>query len=243
MRDGDTDSVRLLNCGDTALVVEFGRTVDRRINDRVLSLDAQIRSVKLKGVVETVPTFRSLMIHYDPIATAAAELERTVRGLLGHSRIADKPARQWRIPVCYDAEYAPDLADVAARTGLDPADVIRLHSTVPFHVYMLGFLPGFPYLGDLPEQLVLPRRKDPRVRVPAGSVAIAMNLTVVYAHQSPGGWHLIGQTPISFFDAAKEQPSMLSAGDTVNFDPITKHEFERLASSSNEPLSGRRGRA
>ena len=230
----ETNPVRFLSCGDTALVVEFGRTVDRALNDRVLGLDAQVRKANLPGVIETVPTFRSLMVHYDPMATAAAELERTIRVLLGRVGAVERRARLWRVPVCYEGDYAPDLADVAARTGLDPAEVVRLHTSVRFHVYMLGFLPGFPYLGDLPEGLVLPRRKDPRLRVPAGSVAIAMNLTAIYAHESPGGWHLVGRTPVRFFDAAKKRASVLAAGDAVIFEPITKTEFARLAAGAHE---------
>ena len=156
-----------------------------------------------------------------PSPTGCALLERV--------GAVKQQARLWRIPVCYEGEYAPDLAEVATRTGLDPDDVVRLHTTVRFHVYMLGFLPGFPYLGDLPERLILPRRKDPRLRVPAGSVAVATNLTAVYAHESPGGWHLIGRTPVVFFDAKKDRPSVLAPGDAVVFKPIGKDEFQRLA--------------
>ena len=137
-------------------------------------------------------------------------------------------ARLWQIPVCCAGEFAPDLAEVARLTGLACAEVVRLHSSVRYHVYMLGFLPGFPYMGDLPPELALPRRADPRVRVPAGSIAIATTLTAVYPYQSPGGWHLIGATPIRFFDPARDPPSLLAAGDAVLFEPIDPDAFAAI---------------
>ena len=221
-------SVRFLSVGDRALTVEFGDAIDRELSRKVLRLDRVIRAEPPLGVVETVPTFRSLTVHYDPAMTSRADLERAVTTLLDGRETATAAARLWRIPVCYAGEYAPDIDDVAARTGLTATDVVAMHSSVRYHVYMLGFLPGFPYMGDLPPQLALPRRADPRVRVPAGSIAIATTLTAIYPYDSPGGWHLIGATPIRLFDPARDPPSLLAAGDAVEFAPIDRDAFTAI---------------
>jgi len=221
-------SIRVLNSGDTALVVEFGDRIDRAISDRVLALRGRVDAARIPGVVETVPTFRSLMVHYDPLTVRAAELTGTLKTLLEGAKALDRVRRLWRVPVCYEAELAPDLADVAARTRLGPDEVVRLHSSVRYHVYMVGFLPGYPYMGDLPAPLRLPRRADPRVRVPPGSVAIATAMTAIYPVECPGGWHLIGTTPIGIFDTATEPPALFAPGDAVEFEPIDRATFDRL---------------
>jgi KipI family sensor histidine kinase inhibitor len=220
--------VRFLSVGDRALAVEFGDRVERALSRQVLRLDRVIRAGRLHGVVETVPSFRSLLVHYDPLLTSRAGLERAIILLLDRDEAVGAAARQWRVPVCYDGEFAPDLAEVARLTGLAPADVAALHSGTRYHVYMLGFLPGFPYMGDLPDQLALPRRADPRVRVPAGSISIATSLTAIYPYESPGGWHLIGATPIRFFDARCTPPALLAPGDAVLFDPIDRAGFAAI---------------
>ena len=220
--------VRFLSAGDRALVVEFGDRVDRRLSERVLRLDAIIRSNPPPGIVETVPTFRSLAVYYDPLLTSRGELQRAIAPLLD---LRDNPrtgAKLWQVPVCYEGEFAPDLAEVARLTGLTPNDVVALHSGTQFHVYMLGFLPGFPYMGDLPPQLALPRRADPRLRVPAGSISIATSLTAIYPYESPGGWHLIGATPIRMFDPERSEPALFAPGDAVRFEPIDAAEFAAI---------------
>ena len=222
-------TVRFLPAGDTALTVEFGDGVDRALNDSVLRLSARVRAAQLRGVVETVPTFRSLMVHYDPLATDGASLTAALENLLDENRGETQPVKLWRIPACYAASHAPDLAEVAQHTGLSAADVVRLHSGgARYHVYMIGFVPGFPYMGELPAPLVLPRRADPRVRVPAGSIAIATNMTAIYPQESPGGWHLIGATPVRLFDLRRPRPALLSPGDAVRFEPVTVREFDAI---------------
>jgi inhibitor of KinA len=218
-------SVRFLSAGDRALVVEFGDRVDRALSDQVLRLNAVIRSDGLKGVVETVPTFRSLLVHYDPLLTTRANLEAAITRMLGRQPGSRIDAAVWRVPVCYEDEFAPDLTEVARLTGLTSGEVVALHSDRRYHVYMLGFLPGFPYMGDLPEELALPRRADPRVRVPAGSISIATSLTAIYPYESPGGWHLIGATPIRLFDADRARPALFAPGDAIVFDPIDRASF------------------
>jgi KipI family sensor histidine kinase inhibitor len=220
--------VRFLSAGDRALVVEFGDRVDQALSERVLRLDAVIRSNPPAGIAETVPTFRSLTIYYDPLLTSQGELQREIEPLLD---LGDNPrasARLWHVPVCYEGEFAPDMAEVARLTGLTPKDVVALHSGIRFHVYMLGFLPGFPYMGDLPAQLALPRRADPRLRVPAGSISIATTLTAIYPYESPGGWHLIGATPIRMFDSERPKPALFAPGDAVKFQPIDLAAFASI---------------
>jgi inhibitor of KinA len=220
--------VRFLSVGDRALVVEFGDAIDRGLSREVLRLDRVLRTAPPAGVVETVPTFRSLMVHYDPLSTSRADLEQAIIGLLDRDEGRQAAGRLWHIPVCYEGEFAPDLAEVARLTGLAPGNVASLHSGARYHVYMLGFLPGFPYLGDLPAALALPRRADPRVRVPAGSIAIATTLTAIYPYESPGGWHLIGVTPIRLFDPARTPPALLAPGDAVQFEPIDPAAFAAI---------------
>lgn len=231
-------TIRFLSSGDTALVVEFGTVIDREISDAVLQLRAGLVEAAPRGVVETVPTFRSLLVHYDPVQTCAAELTRTIRSLLHRRRKGRRRARLWRIPACYEASHAPDLAEVAERTGLSPAKVVALHSGTRYHVYMIGFVPGYPYMGDLPPQLTLPRRADPRVRVPAGSVAIATSMTAIYPIESPGGWHLIGATPVRLFSADWQPPALLAPGDEVVFEAISPEQFAAIRARSDEHSPG-----
>lgn len=221
--------VRFLPSGDTALVVEFGNKVDRRLSAGVLRLGARITDAGLTGVTETVPTFRSLLVHYDPLATSAQRLVEQIAGLIDRSEAADLPGRLWRIPACHEPDFAPDLAAVAAEVGLSPDQVIERFCAERYHVYMLGFLPGYPYMGDVPEALRLPRRENPRVKVLPGSVGIATNMTAVYCLESPGGWHLIGRTPAPLFDLHADPPALLRPGDAVVFEPISGVEFGRIA--------------
>lgn len=221
-------SVRYLPSGDAAIVVQFGDEIDRAVSDRVLRLHAAMGRARLAGVIETVPTFRSLLVHYDPVCAGSADLIREIGKLVDLDEDLEQHRRTWRIPVCYEDDFAPDLQDVADRVGLGRDDVVELHGSTRYHTYMVGFVPGFPYMGDLPPALVLPRRQDPRVRVPPGAVAIATSLTAVYPLESPGGWHLIGATPVKFFDIAWRNPALLAPGDNVEFFPVSPAEFAEI---------------
>jgi KipI family sensor histidine kinase inhibitor len=229
-------SVRYLSCGDTAFTVEFGNEISPAINGQVMALHAAIARDReaggLAGVVETVPTMRSLMVTYDPAKATRAELQPQIDALLAHGLPADPATRRVTIPCCYDdPEFAPDLADVADRTGRTVEQVIEGHLASAFKVYVLGFMPGLAYIAGLDPSLTLPRRNQPRVRVPQSSVAIAMDMTTIYPFESPGGWHLIGRTPLWMFDRRREQPVFLAPGDSLAFRRIDRAEFDRIAAA------------
>jgi inhibitor of KinA len=223
---------RFLTAGDTALLVEFGDRVDRTLSALVLALDERLTAAKLPGVVETVPTLRSLTIYYDPRVTSHTELRARIRPMISGLEASPSQGRSWTIPVCYESALAPDIEHVAERTGLAAKAIAELHASVCYRVYMLGFLPGQPYMGDLPERLQLPRRESPRTAVPPRSVAIATTMTSIYPLESPGGWHLIGRTPARLFDLPREQPVLLAPADEVRFRPIPLAEFQALEAAA-----------
>ena len=224
---------RLLDAGDGAVTIEFGDQITSQLVGRVAALDKLLQAVRergeLAGVVETMPTFRSLTVLYDPLQTSRAALDPVLTALASQSEAAPAAnGRRWRLPVCYGGEFGADLADVASATGLSPDAVVQLHADTELSVYMIGFMPGFPFMGDLPSALDMPRRREPRLRVPAGSVAITGSLTAIYPWQSPGGWQLIGRCPVPLFDAAAATPSLLAPGDTVRFEAITAQRLAEL---------------
>lgn len=220
--------VRFLPAGDTALTIEFGEVADLAMSARVLALDRRLATAGLAGVVETVPTLRSLTVHYLPSVTTAAELQAAIEPLREDLEAAAPVGRRWHLPVHYGDTDGPDLDAVAQQTGLTPEGCARLHASVTYRIYMIGFLPGHPYMGDLPPALRLPRRHTPRVAVPAGSVAIATTMTVIYPWESPGGWHIIGRTPAPLFDVRMAAPALLAAGDVISFEPIDTDVLESL---------------
>lgn len=235
MADGTANLMRIdararfLPVGDTAFAVEFGSRIDPAINALVHRTAALLAEVRPDGVVETVPSFRSLLVHYDPARTSAQALQSLIGTLELEEEAGKAPARVWRIPVLYGGEAGPDLAEVAAATGLGEKEVVARHAGTLYRVYVQGFLPGFAYLGDLPEALDLPRRTNPRVRVPPGSVAIAQRMTGVYPVESPGGWHLLGNTPLRFFDPSWSPPTLFAPGDGVRFVPVTADAHGAIA--------------
>lgn len=226
-------SARLLDAGDAAVTIEFGDHISGELVARVVALERALDAARargeLPGVVETVPTFRSLTVLYDPLRTQRALLDPALLALLQQAdRAPPAPSRRWRLPVCYGEGFGADLAEVAAATGLAPEAVVRLHSGIEFSVYMLGFMPGFAFMGDLPPALAVPRRREPRLRVPAGSVAITGSLSAVYPWESPGGWSLLGRCPVPLFDAAAATPALLAPGDRVRFEPVSAARFAAL---------------
>jgi inhibitor of KinA len=212
---------RFLLAGDAALVVEFGDAIDLEINRRVHALACALVENPLPGLGEAVPSYRSLLVHYDPLRLSCAEVESFVSEALQRCEDAPLPEpRLVEIPTVYGGERGPDIGFVAEHNGLTVADVIRLHAEATYTVYMLGFTPGFPYLGGLPDALATPRLETPRQRVPAGSVGIAGAQTGVYPLATPGGWRLIGWTPLTLFDPARMPPALLHPGDRVRFVPV-----------------------
>jgi inhibitor of KinA len=220
---------RFLSAGDTALVVELGETVDRAVSAQVLALSVRVEAAHLPGVIETVPTFRSLMVHYDPLLTSQAQVKAAVQPMLsGLDRTQPAPGRLWVLPTCYEPDFGIDLDETAERVGLTSAQVIEAFSSTTFHLYMLGFLPGHPYLGDTPKELVLPRRASPRVRVPRGSIATAVGLAVIYPLETPGGWHILGRTPVRVYDRRRAPSVFFAPNDHLRFPAISRAEHDAL---------------
>ncbi len=234
-KQGLAEAARFLPSGDTALVVEFGDRMDRHLSALVLNLRRRVQEAGIAGVSEAVPTFRSLMVHYDPLIVCARDLQARLVPLIDGLEAEALVGQRWHFPTCYEGEdLAPDLADVATAAGLSPAEVVTMHASVEHLVYMIGFLPGQAYMGDLPDALALPRRTSPRIKVAAGSVAIAIGQSTVYSFDSPGGWHIIGRSAVPLFDTRREQAALLSPGDTVQFVPVSREVFEDMQAARAE---------
>jgi inhibitor of KinA len=219
---------RIVSAGDSALIVEFEERIDPEINARTIACAEAIQAAGVAGVRDVVPTFRSVAVYFDPLRTDNDALTTCLEREAGERRPAASDARTpLRIPVCYGGDLGPDLASVAAFAGMPEADVVRVHAGGTYRVFMLGFVPGFAYLGIVDERIAMPRHASPRVRVPAGSVGIAGVQTGVYPAETPGGWQLIGRTPVKPFDPARPDPFLMTAGDAVQFYPIDRGEYDR----------------
>lgn len=222
-------------CGDCAAMVQIGQVISEQVNAEVVRGLEAIRRAAIPGVEELVPSYAAICIHYDPAVLSFSALQTALKQISPDSAAATaaKPSREISIPVCYGGEFGPDLPFVAAHSGLSEEEVVRRHSSGSYLVYMLGFLPGFAYLGGMDESIACPRLETPRTRIPAGAVGIAGGQTGIYPLASPGGWQLIGRTPLRMFRMEGEQGSfVLSAGDRVRFVPIdarTFHEMEEQA--------------
>ena len=230
MTGGLFDKAVLRLVGDTGLLVEYGDSIAPEINRKVRAMALAISQELPTGTKEVIPTYRSLLIIYDPLKTDVSHLERAVESLEQRlDELEIPPPRTIEIPVAYGRDYGPDIDFVARSHGLSIDDVIRIHSGALYQIYMIGFTPGFPYLGGLPEELHTPRLETPRALVSAGSVGIANNQTGIYCVESPGGWRLIGRTPWRLFDPTRQDPFLYRAGDFIKFSPISPEEFRRTA--------------
>jgi inhibitor of KinA len=221
---------RLLPCGDRALSVELGDEISREVNARVLALDYLIRQQSVRGVTETVPSFRSLLVYYDPFVVGYEDLGTVLRALTARARAEVlPPARMVELPCCYGGELGFDLDAVAVRLGLEAGEVVTLHAGAEYHVEFVGFTPGLPYMSGMPERLFLPRLETPRVKTPPGSVSIGGIQCCIYSVESPGGFWVLGRTPVRLYDPAAADPILLRAGDRVRFRVIERAEFDATA--------------
>jgi KipI family sensor histidine kinase inhibitor len=226
--------MRIVAAGDAVLVAEFDERIDPALNARVVRMADAIRHDAVPGVGDVVPTFRSVAVYFDPLQT---DIERLVSRMTAAANDAGAtPPREPRhhaIPVCYGGDVGPDLDDVARFAGMSASEVVALHSSTDYRVFMLGFMPGFGYLGSVDPRIAAPRRVSPRVRVAAGSVGIAGAQTGVYPRQTPAGWNIIGRSPRVMYALERAEPSLLRAGDTVRFEAIDRAHFDRLASQTS----------
>jgi inhibitor of KinA len=223
-------NARVVPAGDAALVVELEERIDPDVNARAIAIAELLQAARLPGVRDIVPTFRSVAVMFDPLRVdydaVLACVERSARQATSASAAGHAPVR---IPVCYDHDLGPDLAEVAAFAGATDADVVRIHTSTIYRVFMLGFVAGFAYMGSIDERIAMPRHSTPRLRVPIGSVGIAGVQTGIYPAETPGGWRLVGRTPIKPFDPTRAEPFLLQAGDAVEFYAIDRVEFDRIA--------------
>jgi KipI family sensor histidine kinase inhibitor len=228
-----SESPRFLPAGETALVIEFGSTIDPVIHEQVLAFDRALTEADIKGVVETVPTYRSVMVHYDPMVIEPQRLVDRLRAL-PVAFAADRKSRRWIVPVCYAPSFAEDLDYVGQTLGLTPERVVALHSSAIYRIYMYGFAPGFAYLGGLPAELAISRRATPRPRAEANSILIAGGQALITTVPMPTGWYVLGRTPERFFSLAREPVFLADVGDQVQFDPIDEATFSSLATRSDQ---------
>ena len=222
------DAIRFLPCGDSAVTVEFGNRIDDQLNGAVHAFASAVEALGHPAIREVVPTYRSATVHYLPHLLEYAALVQLLRPLTETQGGAGPFGAPVEIPVLYGGPWGPDLEEVAAHCGMTPEQVIAAHSAPCYRIYMLGFTPGFPYLGGMDPRLATPRRKEPRIRIPAGSVGIAGSQTGVYPSPSPGGWQLIGRTPLRLFDLGSDPPILLQAGRSIRFVPIDEPTYHRL---------------
>ncbi len=234
-REEAVDGYVFLPVGDCALTVEFGREISEEINGKVRSLAMKLKDAAIPGVLEWIPTYRSLLICYDPSEITCRRLTALLRRLIEKpGQVVRESRRIWEIPVCYGGEFGEDIGFVSSHAGMTPEDVVRLHSGREYRIYMLGFLPGFAYLGGLDKRIHTPRLKTPRTRIPPGSVGIGGEQTGIYPIASPGGWQLIGRTPVKPYDPRRALPILFEAGDYLRFVPIDKARFMEIAAQAED---------
>jgi KipI family sensor histidine kinase inhibitor len=221
-------ALRILPCGDAALTVEFGADVDPAVNARVLGLDAAVASAAPAGVLETIPTYRSLFVQYDPVATGFAELAARLRDLAASARPAASSGRVWTLPVVYGGEFGMDLDAVARAHDMDTADLVRRHAAAEYRIYMIGFTPGFAYLGGLDPAIATPRRAEPRARTPEGAIMIGGVQACVQCLAAPSGWHVLGRTPVRNFAPGRDPVFLMAPGDGVRFRAVPARDWAAL---------------
>ena len=220
--------MEFLKYGDAALLINLEQKIDETINDEVVALTSAIENAKIPGVNYCIPAYCSITVGYDPLQIKYDLLVGLIKSLISQKEKINekKDHRKLLIPVCYDEPYALDFSELEDQLKIDREEIIKIHTNSIFRVYMLGFLPGFAYMGALPEKLICSRKNKPRLKVPARSVGLACQQTGIYPIDAPGGWQIIGQTPLNIFDPNKENPFFFQAGDVVQFYVVSKSEFE-----------------
>lgn len=224
---------KFLHAGEQGLVVEFGADISNETNAKVQWLGKALAQRSDLAIQEIIPTYRSLLVYFDAIEISREQLCHVIKQIMAEERgalggQAQQSAQVIHIPVCYGGEFGPDLAFVAEHNDISPEEVIRIHTSTPYLVFMLGFTPGFPYLGGMSDKIATPRLDKPRIRIPAGSVGIAGSQTGFYPIESPGGWQLIGRTPIKAFHAESTHPFIFAAGDYLQFKSVSMEEFQEI---------------
>ncbi|MFS2151899.1 MULTISPECIES: 5-oxoprolinase subunit PxpB [unclassified Rhizobium] len=219
---------RIIACGDSALVVEFSDQIDEYTNERVIALADMLATRPITGVIETVPTYRSLLVAYDPVIIRGKTLSSSLQTLLGQLSVGGATARRITVPVLYGEEVGIDLDELADMKQMSREELIALHASADYRVYMIGFAPGFSYLGGLPRQLHTPRLAVPRQRIDASAIGIGGKQASINSVPGPSGWRFIGRTPLKLFDPSRPQPFLLRAGDRVRFRPVGADEAESL---------------
>lgn len=222
-------SITFYPLGEAACVIQFGETIDEQTNRLVGAFSRHLETWPIPGMIEQVPSFTTITLFYDVMQKNYAEIEQNLRDILCTFEVAQADTgRIVEIPVCYGGDFGPDLNHIANYHNLSEEEVIRIHAEPLYSVYMIGFAPGFPFLGGLSEKIATPRREWPRVQIPVGSVGIAGAQTGIYSISTPGGWQLIGRTPTGLFQPAKDPPSLLQAGDRIKFIPISMETYLTL---------------
>ena len=216
--------------GDSALLIVFGTEISRDTNRLVSAAARRVREQGIRGVVDMIPAFVSLLVCYDPRVISCGALRARLETILqAEAETRETAGRVFEIPVCYGGEFGPDLPDIASHAGLTEREVVDIHTSRDYLVYMLGFLPGFCYLGGLDERIHTPRLETPRLKIPSGSVGIGGSQTGIYPLESPGGWRLLGKTPVRTWDPDRDVPILMQAGDSIRFVEITAAEFRRIS--------------
>lgn len=223
------NKIKLLTAGDSSILLQFGNTIDPAINRKIAATVQLMREQHINGVTDVIPAFCSLLINYDPRVISYEQIKGRMEALVKIDVSAGNTRKRvFEIPVCYGGEYGPDIQNIADHAGLSVEEVIQIHTSRDYLIYMLGFLPGFTYLGGLDERIHTPRLANPRIRIPAGSVGIGGSQTGIYPMDSPGGWQLMGLTPVKTYDPDREVPILVEAGDYIRFVAIDEDEFHRI---------------